>query len=255
MESDSIYSIATDSQNISTTSAAITLTVTASVTQIYYIHTDQLNTPRLITDSNNAKVWEWHNDDPFAGNVPNDDPNSTGSHFEYNPRLSGQYYDKETGLFYNWNRFYNPATGRYDQSDLIGLAAGVNTYAYVGGNPLRYTDPSGLAIAIPAICLLTPANLAACATAVAAAAKVVVEACKKLPDIIFNDGGKERDVPYNGPPGEWVDGERRSRKYGSDGKPEVDIDNPHPGMPDTHVHEWDHTKDYPREHPGRPVPW
>ena len=136
--------VATDNSGASTTSAPVNISVTSGASQVYSIHTDQLNTPRLITDSNSAKVWEWNNDDPFGNNPANDDPNATGRHFTFNQRFAGQYADKETGLFYNWNRFYRPDTGTYDQSDLIGLGGGVNTYSYALQNPLWYSDSNGL---------------------------------------------------------------------------------------------------------------
>jgi RHS repeat-associated protein len=53
-------------------------------------------------------------------------------------------YDAETGLYYNYFRHYDPKTGTYPQPDPIGLQGGINTYSYVGGNPVNFIDPLGL---------------------------------------------------------------------------------------------------------------
>lgn len=75
--------------------------------------------------------------------MPNNNPSSLGA-FELNLRFPGQYFDKETNNHYNYYRDYSPEIGRYIESDPIGLRGGLNTYAYVGGKPLSWSDPSGL---------------------------------------------------------------------------------------------------------------
>ncbi len=69
---------------------------------------------------------------------------ASGRSFIYNLRFPGQYYLAETGLSQNYFRDYDPQTGRYIESDPIGLRAGVNTYGYVRGNPISLADLYGL---------------------------------------------------------------------------------------------------------------
>jgi RHS repeat-associated protein len=63
---------------------------------------------------------------------------------ENNLRFAGQYYDQETGLHYNYHRYYDPTLGRYLRADPIGLEGGINLYAYVENNPVNAIDPLGL---------------------------------------------------------------------------------------------------------------
>jgi RHS repeat-associated protein len=115
------------------------LPTTANTTPggIFYVHNDHLGTPLAITDENQTVVWQ-ASYDPFGKAT------ITTETITNNTRFPGQYFDKETGLHYNYYRYYDPYSGRYITSDPIGLAGGLNTYSYVGGNPLSYTDPQGL---------------------------------------------------------------------------------------------------------------
>lgn len=140
----SLTAVATDSNNLTAASAAVNVTVSSSVAQTYYIHTDQLDTPRVITDTNGNVVWQWDNSDPFGNNMANENPNGAGQ-FTFNLRFPGQYYDRETDLHYNVNRDYDPSVGRYIESDPIGLdGEDVNTYSFVGQDPVNWIDPYAL---------------------------------------------------------------------------------------------------------------
>jgi RHS repeat-associated protein len=112
---------------------------------IYYVHANHLGTPRIVTrSSDNSVVWRWDSD-PFGVAIPNQNPVGLGV-FNYNLRNPGQYFDGETGLNYNYFRDYDGQTGRYTESDPLGLAgASYSTYAYEGGNPVSGIDPLGLA--------------------------------------------------------------------------------------------------------------
>jgi RHS repeat-associated protein len=111
---------------------------------LYNVSTDQVGAPRVITrQSDEAIAWRWDSAEAFGATAPDQNPNSLGT-FGFNQRLPGQVFDAESGLLQNWHREYNPRAGRYMQSDPIGLRGGINTYGYVGGNPLSYVDLMGL---------------------------------------------------------------------------------------------------------------
>ena len=113
-------------------------------TGLYYVYADHIDTPRVIArNTDHAIVWRWDEAEAFGATPPNEDPNGLGS-FVFNQRFPGQVYDRETGLFYNGHRDYEPPRGIYVQADPIGQAGGINLYTYVGGNPLVKLDPSGL---------------------------------------------------------------------------------------------------------------
>ena len=105
---------------------------------VYYLHTDHLGAVVKATDSSRRIVWDAQRK-PFGG--------LTARTAEIKMPLGypGQYYDEESGNYYNYFRDYDPSTGRYLQSDPIGLEGGLNTYAYVRSNPVMRYDYLGLA--------------------------------------------------------------------------------------------------------------
>jgi RHS repeat-associated protein len=106
---------------------------------VYYVISDHhLGTPQQIVDSAGTVVWK-------AAFLPFGKAQVHTETITNNIRFPGQYFDAETELHYNWNRYYDPDTGRYLTPDPIGLAGGLNLYAYVGGDPVNFIDPEGLA--------------------------------------------------------------------------------------------------------------
>jgi RHS repeat-associated protein len=105
--------------------------------QVYYYHNDHLGTPQILTDDSGSIVWK-------AAYTPFGEAQVSIGVVENPHRFRGQYYDAETGLHYNYFRYYNPQTGRYITPDPIGLEGGINLFTYVAGNPVNFVDPEGL---------------------------------------------------------------------------------------------------------------
>jgi len=106
-------------------------------TAVYFYHNDVNGAPLRLTDRTGAVVWRQAESGAWSTRYRQEGLVS-------NPlRFQGQYYDEESGLHYNRYRYYEPESGRYISADPIGLAGGINLYAYVP-NPLKYIDPLGL---------------------------------------------------------------------------------------------------------------
>nr|WP_272898055.1 RHS repeat-associated core domain-containing protein [Beggiatoa leptomitoformis] len=184
--------------------------------------------------------------------------------------FAGGLYDIDTKLTRFGVRDYEAETGWWTSKDPINFKGGsANLFEYVGSDPVNFIDPTGLeyaeAFAMAGTAIGTTVaiggsiavdaatgglNILATPTKIAIGAAVggtIGYGVGSIIDIIMF---KDEDVPRKGPPEQWVDGKRRSRLYDDAGNPKVDIDQPHQGEKDTHVHEWDKGI---REHPGRPV--
>ncbi len=225
---------------------------------------------------------------------PFGEPNvTTGVRFRY----TGQQYLGGLNLYYYKARFYSPALGRFLQTDPIGTADDLNLYAYVGNNPVNRFDPLGLSavqsdqlnggvggLQLGASFTGERIQVAYCIPCVPPAASAVGQAATAVGGLaagwwlgskanaIYNEsdneagngtgssGQRPSKTPNTGTPGSTVvnPGSGQERKYGSDGKPEYDIDRDHDhgqGMP--HAHNWDRgSNGEPIRGPGGPIsPW
>ncbi|NOT88814.1 MAG: type IV secretion protein Rhs [Lysobacter sp.] len=114
--------------------------------KLYYIEADALGTPRVVIDPDrNVAIWNWNlANEAFGDSAANEDPDADGTTFVFDMRFPGQRYDAASGLSQNHFRDYDAATGRYAQSDPIGIDGGISTYGYANGAPTMYGDPDGL---------------------------------------------------------------------------------------------------------------
>lgn len=111
--------------------------------EVYYFHCQVNGQPEAMTDSAGEVVWRGEPD--VRGKITSENSQlSVMCRGSQNLMMQGQYLDRETGLHYNLHRYYDPDSGRFTQHDPIGLAGGINLYAYVK-NALTWIDPLGLA--------------------------------------------------------------------------------------------------------------
>ena len=113
--------------------------------RVQFVQPDHLGSPRVVIDAaSNTPVWSWElTGEAFGATPPNQDPDGDGTAFTLNMRLPGQRFDAATGLNYNYFRDYEPNTGRYVQSDPIGLRPSVSTYGYSSQSPMTHFDMAG----------------------------------------------------------------------------------------------------------------
>jgi RHS repeat-associated protein len=109
------------------------------VIESFAVHHDFARRPVLVTDAQGRAVWSAQYSAYGRATV------DSRSRIAYHLRAPGQYFDEETGLHYNVHRYYDPETGRYTQPDPMGLAGGLNLYAWGNGNPLGSCDFLGWA--------------------------------------------------------------------------------------------------------------
>lgn len=111
-----------------------------------YIEADHLGTPRVaVQPTDNNIIWRWDvTGSAFGTHAQLNDPDGDGIGYNVFLRYPGQYWDSDTSYFQNGFRDYDPSTGRYLESDPIGLWAGSTTYGYVSGMPFDRSDRYGL---------------------------------------------------------------------------------------------------------------
>jgi RHS repeat-associated protein len=108
---------------------------------ILAIHTDHRNAPLAVTNESREVVWQADVAD-YLNSTPIQ--SKTLGHITFNLRGSNQYFDAESGLHYNTQRYFNPISAKYLTPDPMGLAAGPDLYAFALNQPHTLSDPLGL---------------------------------------------------------------------------------------------------------------
>ncbi|KLB47839.1 type IV secretion protein Rhs [Xanthomonas euvesicatoria] len=119
----------------------------ANANKLHYIEPDHLGSPRVVIDpTRDVAVWTWSlKGEAFGNTAPNQDPDGDGAALVLDMRFPGQRFDAASGLNQNYFRDYDPATGRYGQSDPFGLRGGISTFGYALQGPFVHMDFYGLA--------------------------------------------------------------------------------------------------------------
>lgn len=128
---------------------AVAIHAGAYAGELLQVHTDHLGTPRALKRPAGGVVWRWGIEGGvFGDDLPASDPDRDGVDLVFNLRFPGQYFDIESELSYNYFRDYEPGTGRYIESDPIGIWGGIATFGYASQTPLVQVDARGLSSAV-----------------------------------------------------------------------------------------------------------
>jgi RHS repeat-associated protein len=156
--------------------------------QYYFYVTDHRGSPVTLVTPLGEEVWSAQYDELGKASVLK---NIVG-----NPlRNPGQYEDVETGLYYNFRRYYDPETARYITADPLGLDGGINRYLYAEGDPVNSFDPTGEIAPIIArglICMAVDYILSGgCTPSLTEAITCFVGPFRKLPNLGCGGGGRK----------------------------------------------------------------
>lgn len=163
--------------------------------EFLYVHSDHLGTPTHLLNNDGNVVWKANYD---AFGIAAIDNSASDEAYTFNIRFRGQYYDVESDLHYNWRRYYDPSTGRYIQSDPIGVGDGPNTYGYVNQNPVNLYDPDGEATVGVAVCFIWPIGTVGCGLAAVGAAYAIQHGINGTRDALAQRAGEEQCATSSG---------------------------------------------------------